>query len=73
MAMRRFTPDPMALYLTDNGRALCGRHLGASATYTGRDISGQLIERVTAADAAAAHKKYGVTFCCESCGLTPKE
>jgi len=38
-----------ALYFGDNGRCFCGklRCAGASAFYTGRDLSGQLLERVT--------------------------
>ena len=35
------------LYLTDNGRCLCGEHLGHTAKATGRDISGQKILRLT--------------------------
>jgi hypothetical protein len=31
------------LYLGDGGRCFCERHAGASALYTGRDISGQPI------------------------------
>jgi hypothetical protein len=29
------------IYMTDNGAALCGAHLGVSAKTTGRDLSGQ--------------------------------
>lgn len=36
-----------AIYLTDNGAAYCGAHLGATARATGRDISGQPIMEVT--------------------------
>ncbi len=50
---RRFTPDPDGLYSTDNGAIRCGRHLGASAAMTGRDISGLRIARLTDADIAA--------------------
>ncbi len=39
-----------ALYFTDNGAVLCGADLGASAMYSGRDISGQKIQRVTPDD-----------------------
>jgi len=39
-----------ALYLTDNGALLCRDHLGATARYTGRDISGQRIHRLTDAE-----------------------
>lgn len=55
--------DPGGIYLTDNGRALCGEHLGASARFTGRDISGQEIYRVTPADV----REWG-PVCCETCG-----
>ena len=46
---RRFTPVPTALYMGDNGATYCGAHLGATATYSGRDLSGQPIVRVTEA------------------------
>jgi len=59
--------NPDTLYLTDNGRALCGAHLGASARFTGRDISGQKIQAVRAEDARAA-KAEGWAITCESCG-----
>lgn len=36
-----------ALYFGDNGRIFCGRCAGMTATYTGRDISGQRVQRVT--------------------------
>lgn len=48
--MKKFHADPAALYFTDNGCVLCGEHLGSSALHTGRDISGQPIQRVTLAD-----------------------
>lgn len=35
------------LYLGDNGRCFCGKHAGASARYTGRDISGQEVLHLT--------------------------
>jgi hypothetical protein len=44
---RTFTPDPTALYLGDNGECLCGAHLGMTATYSGRGISGQPLLKVT--------------------------
>jgi hypothetical protein len=52
-ACRKFVSDN-ALYLTDNGRIVCGAHCGTSAAYTGRDISGQKIERVTPEAAASS-------------------
>lgn len=57
-----------ALYLTDNGRALCGADLGSSAMHTGRDISGQKIERVTPDDVREARSLYGWDIACEQCG-----
>jgi hypothetical protein len=46
----RLIPADSTLYLTDNGALYCGAHLGMSAAYTGRDISGQKIKRLTASD-----------------------
>ena len=66
--MRTFTPKSDALYFTDNGAIYCGDHLGSSARYTGRDISGQKIERVTPEDAAQARRSFGMTLKCETCG-----
>ena len=58
-----------AIYLCDNGAASCGLHLGASARYTGRDISGQRIHRVTAADVQYARDEMdGHIIRCEACG-----
>ena len=55
-----------ALYLTDNGALLCRDHLGETARTTGRDISGQKIHRLTAAE-----RDYLVRECgrcaCETC------
>jgi hypothetical protein len=59
---------PHAIYLTDNGRALCGDHLGASARYTGRDISGQEIMEIS----PDMLGEPGVDMIrCESCGRRP--
>lgn len=72
--LHRFTPDVQAIYLTDNGRALCGQHLGFSAALTGRDISGQEIYRLTQADADYWRKHFqqerGILRLpsCEDCG-----
>jgi len=37
------------LYIGDNGRIFCGRplHAGATALYTGRDLSGQKLTKIT--------------------------
>ena len=65
------------LYEGDNGRIFCGACAGASATYTGRDISGQEVRRLTVDDADAFRAemiRYGcpdlAEMCCESCGKT---
>jgi len=60
---------PTALYLGDNGRATCGALAcaGMTAFYSGRDLSGQRLARVTAQVAHA----FGLT--CEGCGMTPQE
>lgn len=63
-----FQPDADAIYLTDNGRALCGAHLGASASCTGYDISGQPILRVTEQRARDARAESGWHVACETCG-----
>jgi hypothetical protein len=59
---------PDSIYLTDNGAAYCGEHLGTSARMTGRDISGQPIYRVTEEDAMATLLQEGRTIRCEMCG-----
>ena len=68
-ATRKFTPEAEAIYLTDNGAAYCGEHLGVTAQFTGRDISGQKIHRVTADDAAfwRIHNQAGNPPMCEQC------
>ena len=60
--------NPDHLYFTDNGRVLCGEHLGMSAMYTGYDISGQKIVRVTPAEAEAAKRDLDCALDCEDCG-----
>ena len=59
-----------ALYLGDNGRCFCGRlhHAGMTAHFTGRDLSGQAIERVTEAHQREA-RRMGVTLACETCAV----
>jgi hypothetical protein len=54
------------IYLGDNGR--CGRlqHAGMTAHYTGRELSGQRVHRVTEADQREA-RHMGVTLACEGC------
>lgn len=56
------------IYLTDNGCALCGDHLGASARYTGRDLSGQPVMPVMPQDALYSFNELGHRIVCEDCG-----
>ena len=69
----RAEPTPVlradALYLGDNGRCFCGRlhHAGMTAHFTGRDLSGQQVHRVTEADQREA-RRMGVVLACEGCG-----
>jgi len=62
--------DDTMLYLTDNGAALCGQHLGASARCTGRDISGQEILPITP-DLVREADAMGYAIACEHCGRKP--
>lgn len=63
------TPRPVlvdgAVYWADGGRRICLRCAGQSALYTGRDLSGQRVERVTVADVRAWPDDLGV-LCCEA-------
>lgn len=65
--MPKFSPEPSALYFTDNGRILCGDHLGMTARFTGRDISGQRIAAVKPRDVAEL-ARLNVECNCERCG-----
>jgi hypothetical protein len=65
-----FRTDDTALYFTDNGRIVCGRHLGASARATGRDISGQAIKEATPDEATRWLHEVGESMQCEECGAT---
>ena len=57
---------PDALYFGDNGRCFCGAHAGMTARYTGRDLSGRRVHKVTEADRAYA-KREGWAIGCEEC------
>lgn len=61
------TIQSTAIYLTDNGRALCGDHLGSTARHTGRDLSGQRILRVTPTMVREYAKMDAGDLACESC------
>ncbi len=70
------TPTPSYTYWTDNGRCLCFEHLGQSARATGRDISGQPIERIDRGALAAMRKAYPNMLklgTCEHCGASPSQ
>ena len=52
-----------ALYIGDNGRVYHGRCSGMSARFTGQDISGQKVERITEYEIQAAPELWQ----CERC------
>lgn len=58
-----------AVYWSDNGRRICAKCAGASALYTGRDLSGQKVERITVEECAMWQREIGVVMACE-CGGT---
>src|SRR5690242_5947445 len=62
---------PESVYLTDNGCCLCGEHLGASAKYTLRDISGQEVLEVTPEVMQEASAEERACLKCEECGKRP--
>jgi hypothetical protein len=72
--MRTTEPKPLLspdrLYLGDNGRCFCGneRCAGVTASYTGRDLSGQEVYPLTAQDLAAMARDIGHAIRCETCG-----
>jgi hypothetical protein len=53
--------DDEAIYSGDAGHVFCGRHAGHSARYTGHDLSGQRVIRLTPAELA----EFGLG--CELC------
>ncbi len=63
------TPAPVlangAVYFGDNGRLVCRECAGASALYTGRDISGQPVERVTIEDVREWQRTFRRDLACE--------
>lgn len=56
------------IYLGDNGRAYCGDHLGATASATMRDLSGQQIEAVSPDDVAYCEAQGWPVPTCEEPG-----
>lgn len=61
--MRKALKDG-AVYFADNGRAICSKCAGMSALYTGCDISGQEVERVTVEDVRYL-AQHGIPTGCE--------
>ena len=63
------TLNETSIYLGDNGRSFCGRLrcAGSSAFHTGRDLSGQRVEKVTPAY-VREFDAMGIECACESCG-----
>jgi hypothetical protein len=57
-----------SVYLTDNGAAYCGAHLGVTARMTGRDLSGRTIMRVTPRVREQALAEFGFAVKCDQCG-----
>jgi hypothetical protein len=55
------------LYFGDNGRVFCRTHAGMSASLSGRDISGQRVERVTPLARQLWRQEMGAEIDCESC------
>ena len=60
------------LYIGDNGRVFCAAHAGASALYTGRDISGQRVKRVTEKDRREWPSDLGEIEC-ETCACIRRQ
>jgi len=71
IARKATDPSPVlrdgAVYWADNGRRICARCAGASALYTGRDLSGQAVERVTVDDVQAWPQDLGPLVCESGC------
>ncbi len=63
--MASFKANESSIYLTDNGAAYCGEHLGANAKYTGYDISGQPIVEMTPEIAMEEWRVAGFDLKCE--------
>ena len=58
--------DPNVVYFGDNGRAICLDCAGYAARKTGLDLSGQPVQKATAADIAAWPADLGPLTC--ECG-----
>jgi hypothetical protein len=63
------------VYSADNGRLICLRCAGASAKFTGRDLSGQKVAPLRSDDAEAREwfNHFGKPLACEiGCTVYPK-
>jgi len=71
MASRETNLRPLlregALYWADNGRVICAKCAGASALYTGRDLSGQKVERISVAEVREWPDDLGILRCADGC------
>ena len=65
--MARVLANDATIYVGDNGAAYCGAHLGATARYTLRNLSGQPLMEVTP-ELAAESAADGFPMVCECCG-----
>lgn len=61
--------EPGTIYCSDNGRLICIECAGMSAKFTGRDISGQMIEVVPYNETVEWFRQFGKPMACE-CGRT---
>ena len=55
------------VFWSDNGARVCLRCAGMSARYTGHDISGQAVERVTTEDVRDWPAEFGPLTCETGC------
>jgi len=67
MTNHRLNPD--RLYIGDNGRVFCGlvAHAGMTAAYSGRDLSGQRVHRMTVTETGEWMAVTGRRPQCEGC------
>jgi len=66
-ASRLLAKDTKALYLCDGGQILCGLHLGVTAAYSGRDISGQEVIFLDEPNLKYLREEVGSEASCEGC------
>lgn len=61
------------IYIADNGRLICYHCAGASAKYSGRDISGQKVIPLTHGQLWTWRNAFGSVACEEGCTELLKE